>query len=79
MQLRLGDIDSIAELIVRVKCSYIIFTPTYDGRNASILLSTTQSTHNLVVMQFYKLAIGARFEFRGRQFTEVALSMAEDE
>lgn len=29
-------------------------------------------------MQFYQLAEGARFEFRGKQFTKVAMSMAED-
>jgi hypothetical protein len=29
-------------------------------------------------MQFYKLATGARFEFGGRQFHNVAMSMAED-
>jgi hypothetical protein len=27
-------------------------------------------------MQFYQLAKGARVEFRGRQFTRVAMSMA---
>jgi hypothetical protein len=30
-------------------------------------------------MQFYKLAPGARFEFPGRQFTKIAMSMAQDE
>jgi ankyrin repeat protein len=30
-------------------------------------------------MQFYKLAPGARFEFRGRQFTKTTMSMAQDE
>lgn len=29
-------------------------------------------------MQFYELARGARFEFRGRQFTKTAMSMAVD-
>jgi hypothetical protein len=29
-------------------------------------------------MQFYHLAIGARFEFRGRQYLKRALSMARD-
>ena len=29
-------------------------------------------------MQFYQLAPGARFEFRGKQFTKVASSMAQD-
>jgi hypothetical protein len=29
-------------------------------------------------MQFYQLAIGARFEFGGRQRQKVAMSMAED-
>jgi hypothetical protein len=29
-------------------------------------------------MLFYKLAIGARFEFRGRQFEKLAVSMARD-
>jgi hypothetical protein len=28
-------------------------------------------------MQFYQLAIGARFEFGGREFQKVAMSMAE--
>ena len=30
-------------------------------------------------MQFYQLAKGARFEFRGKQFEKIAMSMAEDE
>jgi hypothetical protein len=30
-------------------------------------------------MQFYLLAKGARFEFRGQQFRKTAMSMAEDE
>ena len=30
-------------------------------------------------MQFYQLAKGARFESRGRQFTKVAMGMAEDD
>jgi hypothetical protein len=30
-------------------------------------------------MQFYQLAFGARFDFRGRQFTKVGMSMAQDE
>lgn len=29
-------------------------------------------------MQFFQFATGASFEFRGRQFTKVAISMAED-
>jgi hypothetical protein len=29
-------------------------------------------------MQFYQLAKGARFEFRGKQYQKVAMSMAED-
>ena len=29
-------------------------------------------------MQFYQLAKGARFEFRGKQFEKVAMSMAVD-
>jgi len=29
-------------------------------------------------MQFYQLAPGARFEFRGRHFKKVAISMAQD-
>jgi hypothetical protein len=29
-------------------------------------------------MQFYQLAKGARFECHGRQFTKVAMGMAED-
>jgi hypothetical protein len=29
-------------------------------------------------MQFYQLAKGARFEFRGKQFEKIAMSMAED-
>ena len=29
-------------------------------------------------MQFYELAKGARFEFRGKQFQKTAMSMAED-
>jgi hypothetical protein len=29
-------------------------------------------------MQFYQLAKGARFEFRGKQFQKIAMSMAED-
>ena len=30
-------------------------------------------------MQFYRLAPGARFEFVGRQFQKLAMSMAEDQ
>jgi hypothetical protein len=30
-------------------------------------------------MKFYELAIGARFEFRGRRFVKEAMSMAQDE
>jgi len=30
-------------------------------------------------MQFYELAIGARFFFRGRRYEKLAMSMAEDE
>ena len=29
-------------------------------------------------MQFYQLAKGARFEFDGRQYLKLAMSMAED-
>jgi len=29
-------------------------------------------------MQFYQLGIGARFDFRGREFTKVGMSMAQD-
>lgn len=29
-------------------------------------------------MQFYQLAKGARFEFRGKQFQKTAMSMSED-
>jgi hypothetical protein len=29
-------------------------------------------------MEFYRLANGARFEFKGKQFTKIAMSMAED-
>ncbi len=32
----------------------------------------------LLPMQFYELAKGARFEFRGKQFQKVAMSMAVD-
>ena len=30
-------------------------------------------------MKFYELAIGAVFEFRGRRYTKIAMSMTEDE
>ena len=30
-------------------------------------------------MKFYRLAKGARFEFLGRRFMKIAISMAEDE
>ena len=30
-------------------------------------------------MQFYELAVGARFSFRGRRFEKTAMSMAQDE
>ena len=30
-------------------------------------------------MQFYELAVGARFVFRGRRYEKQAMSMAEDE
>ena len=30
-------------------------------------------------MQFYELAVGARFFFRGRRYEKLAMSMAEDE
>jgi hypothetical protein len=30
-------------------------------------------------IQFYQLAIGAEFEFRGRRYRKLAMSMAEDE
>ena len=29
-------------------------------------------------MQFFQLAPGGRFEFRGRQFKKIAMSMAQD-
>jgi hypothetical protein len=29
-------------------------------------------------MQFYQLAIGARFEFRGREYVKKAMSMTQD-
>jgi hypothetical protein len=30
-------------------------------------------------MQFYELAVGARFFFRGRRYEKIAMSMARDE
>ena len=30
-------------------------------------------------MKFYELAVGARFDYRGRPFEKTAISMADDE
>jgi|SRR6516162_6812146 hypothetical protein len=51
---------------------------TVNFRSGFNSLEPPASTNNLVGMQFYQLAKGARFQFQGRQFTKVAMSMAED-
>ena len=52
-----------AEGLILIPCNPILKVPP---------LSTM-----FAAMQFYKLAKGARFEFRGRQFTKLAMSMAK--
>lgn len=42
-------------------------------------LERAQSNGHLRQMKFYELAVGARFEFDGRQFEKIGMSMAEDE
>ena len=42
-------------------------------------LSDTKKLNHVACMQFYQLAIGARFEFHGCQYRKVAMSMAEED
>jgi hypothetical protein len=56
----------------------MVLSQTTTGGTLQFLLNDPQAQTIFVGMQFYQLAIGARFECPGRQFTKVAPSMAQD-